>query len=317
MSGGTRYLSIPIRTRSGEPGYLAAVRPVGWMPFERSDTELLVSFAERAALALENATLYKALGDRSQDLQRAYSDLAAAHQELLGIDEMKTNFIANVSHELRTPLTSVRGFSEILLTMEVDSETTREFLEIINNESERLTRLINDVLDITKIESGQIDWQLEPLNQLTLLRSSARTFSSLAEEQGLKFEVAIPETLPTVLANCDRILQVLANLIGNAIKFTTHGSIVLSAEVAGNEVHTHITDTGLGIAPEDHERIFEKFTQVGDTLTDKPKGTGLGLCICRDIIVHHGGRMWVKSELGKGSTFSFSLPIAEAAEPLA
>ena len=306
------YMVVPLHARSGVPGRMALLRSRGGPPFRDADEELLCSFIDRSTLAIENASLYKTIGDRSCDLQRAYADLAAAHQELLGVDEMKTSFIANVSHELRTPLTSIRSFSEILLSFEVDDVTGREFLGIINAESERLTRLINDVLDITKIEAGQVDWHIESIDLIELLRSSARTFVSVAEDKGLRFELVPPIGSIRVRADVDRVLQVLANLLGNAMKFTTRGDIVLSAEVAGAEAHIHVRDTGVGIAPADHERIFEKFHQVGDTLTEKPTGTGLGLCICRDIITHLGGRIWLDSTLGRGSVFSFSLPLAPA-----
>lgn len=221
---------------------------------------------------------------------------------------MKTNFIANVSHELRTPLTSIRSFSEILLSFGVDEVTEREFLGIINAESERLTRLINDVLDITKIEAGQVEWHIEPVPLAEILRAGARTFAPLVEEKGLRFRLVPPSGSVTVNADADRVQQVLANLIGNAIKFTETGEIVLSAELIDGYAHILVRDTGVGIDPANHERIFEKFHQVGDTLTEKPTGTGLGLCICRDIVTQHGGHIWVESERGRGSTFRFSLP---------
>lgn len=309
---GRWYIVAPLQNRGGMSGYIAVMRAKGQPAYAQPDAALLTSFIDRAILAIENAGLYKTIGDRRQELQRAYAELATAHQELLCVDEMKTNFIANVSHELRTPLTSVRSFSELLLSFEVDDTTEREFLEIINTESERLTRLINDVLDITKIESGQVAWHMKQLNLADLLQISARTFAPLVEKKGLQFELVLPDRSVQVCADSDRVLQVLANLLGNAMKFTPQGTITLSAEVAGDVVLIHVRDTGIGIAPADHERIFEKFQQVGDTLTEKPTGTGLGLCICHDIVLHHGGELWVDSELGQGSTFSFSLPIASS-----
>jgi signal transduction histidine kinase len=301
------YLVVALQSSSGVIGHVVVVRWADQPALEQADEELLSSFIDRAVLAIENASLYQTNEDRSRDLQRAYADLASAHQELLDVDEMKTNFIANVSHELRTPLTSIRSFSEILLTFDVNDDTQHEFVEIINTESERLTRLVNDVLDITKIESGQVDWHMEHLDLGDILQSSARIFTPLAEEKGLQL-VLTPLAEPIcVYADSDRIQQVLANLLGNAIKFTPHGSITLSAELRGDMVSVHIADTGIGIAPSNQERIFEKFLQVGDTLTDKPAGTGLGLCICRDIVQHHGGRIWVDSDLGQGSVFTFTL----------
>ncbi|HEX5501925.1 MAG TPA: HAMP domain-containing sensor histidine kinase [Thermomicrobiales bacterium] len=277
------------------------------------DPDILDSFVERTTLAIENAGLYRTLASRGDDLQRAYSDLALAHQELLGVDEMKTNFLANVSHELRTPLSSIRSFSELLLSYDDDPGVQQEFLGIINQESERLTRLVNDVLDITKIEAGQLHWDVQTLDVAALLRDSARTYAPLIEQQGLAFERQIAAALPPITADRDRLQQVIANLLVNAMKFTPAGTIRLVARRVGDEIHIAVADTGIGIAPEDRERIFEKFQQVGETLTGKPKGTGLGLSICRDIVAHHQGRLWVESRLGVGSTFVVALPALSAA----
>ncbi|HEY8743459.1 MAG TPA: HAMP domain-containing sensor histidine kinase, partial [Chloroflexota bacterium] len=273
------------------------------------DPDILASFADRSALAIENASLYRTLARRSDDLQRAYADLASAHQELLSVDEMKTNFLANVSHELRTPLTSIRSFAELLLTYD-DPAVRQEFLQIIKLESERLTRLVNDVLDITKIESGFMEWRMAPVDLAVLLRESARLFESTMLERALTFEQEISPDLPTVHADPDRLQQVIANLLHNAMKFTTGGVISLRAWWTGEEVRIAVADTGRGVALEDQERIFEKFQQVGALLTDKPPGTGLGLAICRDIIMHHEGRLWMQSQPGQGSTFTIALPAA-------
>jgi signal transduction histidine kinase len=277
------------------------------------DSDILDSFVERITLAVENASLYRTLADRSQDLQRAYSDLATAHQELLSVDEMKTNFLANVSHELRTPLTSIRSFSELLLEYEEDTEVHKEFLRIINTESERLTRLVNDVLDISRIEAGHMNWQMTNVDVAELLGDLGRTFGPLISLGQLTFETRVQDNLARVYGDRDRLNQVIANLLNNAMKFTRPGgTIVLRGQMVDGEVHVSVKDTGIGVAVEDQERIFEKFQQVGDTLTDKPRGTGLGLPICKDIVEHHQGRMWVASTPGQGSTFTVALPAAGA-----
>jgi signal transduction histidine kinase len=278
----------------------------------RLDDDILNSFAERVSLAIENASLYRRLASRSTDLQRAYADLASAHQELVRVDEMKTNFLANVSHEFRTPLTSIRSFSELLLSYQEDAEVQREFMGIINAESERLTRMVNDVLDITKIESGTMDWQMAVLNIGELLHEAARVHGPLIEQQDLIFRERIAADLPPIYADKDRLQQVIANLLNNALKFTPRGSIELSARRVNDEVHVVVADTGIGVAAEDQERIFDKFQQVGAMLTDKPRGTGLGLSICREIVEHHEGRIWIESEAGHGSTFTVALPAAHA-----
>jgi signal transduction histidine kinase len=272
-------------------------------------TALLASYLRNLTLKAELA-----LHERLLELQRIYADLAVAHQELLSLDEAKTNFLANVSHELRTPLTSIRAFSEILLNYPDDDETQHEFLQIITAESERLTRLVNDVLDVTKIESGEMDWRDEAIDSSALLDQCARTFAPLFEHSSLDFVQDIAPSLPSIRGDHDRLQQVIHNLLNNAMKFTSQGSVALRAFVDGAEVWIEVSDTGVGIADQDQERVFEKFQQVGDTLTGKPKGTGLGLTICRDIVAHHGGRLLLESQPEQGSKFSIVLPIPPALE---
>ena len=300
-------LELALPTRQLSLATIAVAVPAGGAI--SLDSDILDSFVERITLAVENASLYRTLADRSHDLQRAYSDLATAHQELLSVDEMKTNFLANVSHELRTPLTSIRSFSELLLAYEDDPEVQKEFLRIISTESERLTRLVNDVLDISRIEAGHMDWKMDSIEVSELLSDLGRTFAPLITLADLSFDVHIDENLPRVYGDRDRLHQVIANLLNNAMKFTRRGgTIVLRGERTDGEIRISVTDTGIGVASTDQERIFEKFQQVGDTLTDKPRGTGLGLAICRDIVEHHQGRLWVDSTPGMGSTFSVALP---------
>ncbi len=244
------------------------------------------------------------------------------------IDRMKTDFISTVSHELRTPLTSVVGFAKIIhkkLTDKVmpafteGDKKTRKALEqvgdniqIIISEGERLTALINDVLDIAKMEAGKIEWHFQPLAVGELMERAAVATSSIRDAAGLQLSLDVAPNLPEVEADKDRLLQVLINLISNAVKFTPAGSITLKAFQTPGEIIFSVIDTGVGIAPDDQEKVFEKFKQVGDTMTDKPKGTGLGLPICKQIVEHHGGRIWVESEPKKGSNFSFALPIKDS-----
>jgi signal transduction histidine kinase len=276
--------------------------------------DVIGRFVQRAALALENSSLYHHLAGRGDDLRRAYADLAAAHEELVHVDETKTTFLANVSHEIRTPLTSIRSFSELLLTYEEIGEIQREFLTIINSESERLTRMVNDMLEITKMEAGTVDWRMERFDLGELLREAARSQAPLAEAKNLRFVLDLQEPLPAIYADRDRLLQVITNLSGNALKFTSSGSITLCGRAADGQLEIAVSDTGIGIAPEDRERIFEKFQQIGSHLTEKPRGTGLGLSISREIVEHHDGRIWVESTPGEGSTFAFTLPLTKVAE---
>ena len=247
------------------------------------------------------------------------------------IDRMKTDFIATVSHELRTPLTSVLGFAKVTknklqqaifpLVPATDRKAARAIeqisgnIDIIVSEGERLTTLINDVLDISKMEAGRMEWKMAPLDPAALARHAMEATSSLFQGD-VKFVSAIAEGLPQITGDSDRLLQVLINLISNASKFTQQGSVTVGVRRVSTGVELSVTDTGPGIEIADQEAIFEKFRQVGDTLTNKPKGTGLGLPICRQIVTAHKGHIAMTSANGKGSRFFFVLP-AEGPDPQA
>ncbi len=278
------------------------------------------------------------------------------------VDRMKTDFISAVSHELRTPLTSILGFASLIQRefrrriaphVAADDRARQvadrilDNLTIIDRESRRLTRLINDVLDIAKMEAGRVEWHMAETDLSGVIQSAVAATSALAEEKNLPIQVYLPpEGLPPVWGDRDRLIQVMTNLLSNAIKFTERGQVEVrgwrltvegetlrcagpfpipyepASEIQetltglhfsdGEWVVVSVVDTGIGIPDEDLPRVFEKFTQVGDTLTEKPRGTGLGLSICREIIEHHGGRIWARSRFGLGSTFSFALPLKVA-----
>jgi signal transduction histidine kinase/CheY-like chemotaxis protein len=246
------------------------------------------------------------------------------------VDRMKTEFIATVSHELRTPLTSVLGFAKIIRKKlqgvllpaipQGDRKVERavrnvdENIDIIISEGERLTKLINEVLDVAKMEAGRIDWQEDPLDMNELVNRAITATSSLFAQKSLQLQRDLAPDLPQVIGDGDRLVQVVINLLSNAVKFTPEGLVRCQTEHQGDRVIVRVTDSGVGIAPEDQPKVFEKFRQVGNTLTDKPQGTGLGLPICKQIVEHHGGDLWVDSALGEGSTFSFALPLAVASE---
>ena len=245
------------------------------------------------------------------------------------IDRMKTDFISTVSHELRTPLTSVVGFAKIShkklsdkispALQDADRKTQRALnqveqnIGIIVSEGERLTALINDVLDIAKMEAGKIEWQMQKITVAEIVERAAAATRALFETSKLELIEEVEADLPQVMGDSDRLIQVLINLISNAVKFANEGSVTLRAKRNEGEVIVSVIDTGIGIAPDHLDKVFEKFKQVGDTMTDKPKGTGLGLPICKQIVEYHGGRIWAESELGRGSTFSFTLPLQEKA----
>jgi CheY-like chemotaxis protein/anti-sigma regulatory factor (Ser/Thr protein kinase) len=177
------------------------------------------------------------------------------------------------------------------------------------SEGERLTKLIDDVLDLAKIEAGKLEWHMETVAMADVVDRATAATSSLFDQKGLTLVKDIAGDLPPVVGDADRLMQVVINLISNAVKFTSAGSVTCRARLQDDGIAVSVIDTGLGISAADQPKVFEKFKQVGDTLTDKPKGTGLGLPICREIVEHHGGHIWVESEPGRGSTFSFVVPV--------
>lgn len=264
------------------------------------------------------------------DAKRAEAALTQAKEAAEAASKMKGTFLANVSHELRTPLTSVLGFAKIIKKrldeavwplLPTDNPKTKRAMQqvttnvdIIIAEGERLTALINNVLDLAKIEAGKIEWRMQPALLSEIIDRAAAATAALLEAKPFKLTVQIEPDLPQLVLDHDRMIQVVINLISNAVKFTGEGGITVHARRDGETVLVSVTDTGTGIAEKDYAKVFEQFVQVGDTLTNKPMGTGLGLPICKQIVEHHGGKIWVESVLGKGSTFSFTLPIPEAAQ---
>ncbi|RME79082.1 MAG: histidine kinase [Chloroflexi bacterium] len=254
------------------------------------------------------------LEQKSRQLEEATIELRAANERLQELDHLKDEFISTVTHELRTPLTAIRAFAEILEdNPDLDPDRRHHFVSIILKESERLTRLINQVLNLSKIESGKMEWQPAPINLVEVIHEAIHTIGeAMFREKNITLELDLPASVPPVIADRDGIIQVLLNLLSNAIKFCSPqaGWIKVSLRHRDHYLRVEVSDNGPGIKPEDREIIFEKFRQVGDTLTDKPQGTGLGLPICRHIITHFNGRIWVESVPGQGATFIFVLPVA-------
>jgi hypothetical protein len=253
------------------------------------------------------------LEQKSRELESATNELRSANQRLQELDRLKDDFISTVTHELRTPLTSIRAFSEILNdNPDLDSVQRRKFLGIVIKESERLTRLINQVLDLAKIESGNAEWHTSEIDMREVIEDSVSATSQLFKENNVELETHLPAAVPLIAADRDRLMQVMLNLLSNAAKFCNpqHGRVNISLAQLYDCLQVDVQDNGSGISEADQKVIFDKFRQVGDTLTAKPKGTGLGLPICRQIINHFGGRLWVSSQPGAGATFSFTIPLA-------
>jgi signal transduction histidine kinase len=239
-----------------------------------------------------------------------------------------------VSHELRTPLTSVLGFASIIRKkfngvilsgldlndprIEKSSEQIKKNIDIIIAEGERLTALINDVLDLAKLEAGRIEWRMESLDPKDIIEHAVNATSSLFEQKGLELHGSLHDTEPLqdVLGDRNRLIQVMINLLSNAAKFTDSGSVAVTASNLDNMfLQISVADTGIGISKNETNEIFEKFKQSDDTRDYRPGGTGLGLPICKQIIENHGGRIWVKSVVGEGTTVSFTLPFLHANIP--
>jgi len=284
----------------------------------RASLEEEVERRTKAEIAIQEQ--YQEIEVHAHELEAANDELQEACAKLQELDRMKDSLLSTVSHELRTPLTSIKSFAEILRDYGPDEEEGKEFLSIINDESDRLTRLINDFLDLAKIESGHAEWEIAPVQMPEVIRTSVQATEALVDKMGLSVYVDLEPGLPCVTGDSDRFIQVLTNLISNAAKFTPEGGRI-SVKVrtveksesngSGGMVRVDVSDTGIGISKSNLEVVFEKFAQVGDTLTAKPQGTGLGLPICKEIVEHYGGRIWVESEVGRGSTFSFVIPTSQ------
>jgi signal transduction histidine kinase len=253
------------------------------------------------------------LEQKSRELERASADLKAANERLTELDRMKDDFLSTVTHELRTPLTSIRSFSEILHdSPELDLTERQHFLTIIIRESERLTRLINQVLDLSKMESGRMKWQMADIDLTDVIDHAVAALRHLFEEKQVALEVFKPENVPTIRGDRDQLIQLAINLLSNAEKFCppVTGRVAVEVKNGTGELVVSVADNGPGIPYAEQEKIFEKFHQVRSGQTGNPMGSGLGLAICRGIVEHLGGRLWVESTPGAGATFFFAIPSA-------
>jgi signal transduction histidine kinase len=264
--------------------------------FAAEEVALLQTFATQSALAIQNARLFREIEDKSRQLE-----VASQH---------KSEFLANMSHELRTPLNAIIGFSEVMsegMFGELN-EKQQEYSQDIHASGQHLLSLINDILDLSKIEAGRMELEITEFHLPTAIENALTLVRERAGRREIALEIHIDERLGHIEADERKIRQVVLNLLSNAIKFTPEGGrIDVRARPSDGSLELSVTDTGIGIAPEDHEAVFEEFRQVGRS-DKKAEGTGLGLTLCRKFIELHGGRIWVKSEVGHGSTFTFTIP---------
>jgi signal transduction histidine kinase len=271
--------------------------------FSAGDERLLTIAAAQAAVAIENAKLYEGLKERAERLERAY-------EELKEVNRLKTELVQNVSHELRTPLTFVKGYVELLLDGAMGDLTPsqKDALRIVSERTEAVVHLVGDIITLQKAEAGY--FALVPVYVEDIIRQAVEGARVAAERNGLELVIDVPPRLPLVTADRGRILQVFDNLLGNAIKFSPNGGrVTVRAEPEADRVRLTVEDQGIGIPEDKVGRVFERFFQVDGSMTRRFGGAGLGLAIVKEIVEAHGGQIWVKSEMDKGSTFYFTLPI--------
>jgi signal transduction histidine kinase len=297
-AGHRALLGVPLLSEDEVIGVLAVTRKTPG-EFEPEIVRLLTTFATQSALAIQNARLFLEIEDKSRQLE-----VASQH---------KSEFLANMSHELRTPLNAIIGFSEVLTDRMFGdlNEKQEEYLKDIYASGTHLLSLINDILDLSKIEAGRMELELTDFHLPTALDNALTLVRERAGRRSIALHTNIDNRLGEIQGDDRKIRQVVLNLLSNVIKFTPEGGrIELGAVPKDGLVEVSVSDTGVGIAPEDQEKVFEEFRQVG-TADKKAEGTGLGLTLCRKFIELHGGKIWVKSQVGAGSTFTFTIPVRQ------
>ncbi len=284
-------------------------------PFDADEVREVVRRAvTEAHLRRENQRLQRELQSKNEELTQSYAKLQLAYEQLKELDKAKASFFSMVSHDLRHPIAVAKGYLELIQSgpTAIDDET-RGYIQVAEQEMRYIAEMVDDVLDLSRMDAGYYQVDCQPLPVSSLLQQARLAFRTQAAQRNISITVEPSENLPLVSADSLRMGQVLSNLIENALKFTPEGGqIVLSAKQVNVQVQITVRDTGVGIEPGEHEKIFDRFYRIkrGEQVEDK--GSGLGLAICREIVRLHGGRIWAESELGKGTAFHLTLKPAES-----
>lgn len=309
------FIIAPVLPKEGNKGFILAGTNAKDTVINQGDQELISILANQLGEALENARLFEKTWRAQQELEKKVAertaDLTRALSEVKSVSKRKSDFISAVSHELRTPLTSIKGYASILLAGKLGQVPAeiRERLDKINRHSDELVHMVNELLDISRIEAGKVGMKMERFELEGTLSAVMELLSVQAKEKEIDLKYQIAEGAKLVSADREQLKRVFINIVGNAIKFTPRkGKISIQARLLDNQVQIDISDTGSGIPPEAQEAVFEEFYRVDNAINQETKGSGLGLALVKRIIEAHQGKIWLKSKVGAGSTFSFTLP---------